>query len=200
MKHSFRQLLMLVGLLFCAFTADNETKAENNNETTNMTQKIYLTIDDKTLTATLVDNKSSRALVEALRQAPITYEAHDYGGFEKVGALGQSFPTSDESLTTQPGDLILYQGNNLCIYYGVNSWTFTRLGSIDNTSLAELKQAVKAGQGNVTVTLSLAKPTAIHATTPSAHTSSEYVAINGTRTEHPKKGLYIKNGKKILMD
>ena len=89
--------------------------------------KMYITIDGgQTLTATLADNSSAQALLEALKQAPITYEAHDYGNFEKVGPLGQSFPENNESVTTEPGDIILYQGSNLCLYYDTNTWTFTR--------------------------------------------------------------------------
>ncbi len=122
------------------------------------TAAMYITIGGQTVSATLVDNSSTEALVNALRQGPITYEAHDYGGFEKVGPLGRSFPQNNEPVTTEPGDLILYQGNNLCIYYDTNSWNFTRLGKIDRITQAELKRFVRAGEGNVSVTLSLTRP------------------------------------------
>ena len=72
---------------------------------------------------------------------------------EKVGALGRSFPRNDEQITTQAGDIILYQGNALVIYYAPNSWNFTRLGKIDDVTAEELKSIL--GDGNVTVTLSL---------------------------------------------
>ncbi len=110
-------------------------------------------IGDKVLIATLADNSSADALKNALAKAPITIEMHDYGKMEKVGTLGQDFPRNDESITTEAGDIILYQGNALVIYYAPNSWNFTRLGKIDNITPQELKGIL--GKGNITVTLSL---------------------------------------------
>ena len=88
----------------------------------NAQQKLYLTIGGVTKTATMVSNSSTEALVAQLQQGNITYEAHDYGNFEKVEALGYTFPENNEQINTVPGDLILYQGSNLCIYYDTNSW------------------------------------------------------------------------------
>ena len=168
--------------------------AENQTTMGNM----YITIDSgPTLTATLVDNSSTRALVEALRQAPITYEAHDYGNFEKVGDLGQSFPTNDESIDTEPGDIILYQGSNLCLYYDTNSWTFTRIGKIEGLTQAELKQALKAGLGNITITLSIGNTTGISNIRPESEEDA-YYSLNGQRVHQPSNGIYIKNGKKVI--
>jgi flavodoxin len=162
-------------------------------------EKMYITIDGgQTLTATLANNTSAQALIEALKQAPITYEAHDYGDFEKVGPLGQSFPENNESITTEPGDIILYQGSNLCLYYDTNTWTFTRIGKIEGKTQAELKQILKAGQGNITVTLSLNNTTGIS----SVHSNAEsgvYYSLNGQQVENPTKGIYIKNGKKVIL-
>lgn len=78
---------------------------------------------------------------------------HDYASMEKVGSLGTSLPTNDENITTEPGNLILYLGNQFVIYYGPNTWNFTRLGKINNINAAELKKIL--GNGNVTVELSL---------------------------------------------
>lgn len=123
-----------------------------------MTEKLHITIDGVTMTATMVNNSSTQALVAALQQADITYEAHDYGGFEKVGDLGQTFPRNDEDITTVPGDLILYLGKSLCIYYDTNQWDFTRIGKIDNATQDQIKSFVHAGGDNVIVTLSLSAP------------------------------------------
>jgi len=112
-------------------------------------QKLKLAIGDKALTATLADNSSAKALIELL---PLTIEMSDYGGFEKVGDLGAKLPTNDEQITTEAGDLILYQGGAFVIYYAPNSWSFTRLGKIDNVTAKELKEIL--GNGSVTVTLS----------------------------------------------
>lgn len=112
-----------------------------------------LQIGDTTLTATLADNSSVTELVKALSQGSITVEMRDYGNMEKVGSFGRSFPRNDQSITTEPGDIILYQGNALVIYYAPNTWSFTRLGKIDGLNQEELKKVL--GEGNVTVTLSL---------------------------------------------
>jgi len=158
---------------------------------------MYLTIGGVTKTATLANNSSTDALVKQLQQGDITYEAHDYGNFEKVGALGYSFPQNNEQITTQPGDLILYQGNNLCIYYDTNSWSFTRIGRLENMTKNDIKEWVKAGRGNVSVTLSLSAPTAIKQIHPAA-TSSKAYTLSGTTAPANKKGFIISNGKKII--
>ena len=131
---------------------EDKNQNQNNNE---MTTTLYLTIGGVTKSATLVDNSSVKALVAQLQKGDIIYEAHDYGDFEKVGPLGYTFPENNTQITTEPGDLILYQGSNLCIYYDTNSWNFTRIGKLDNMSQADIKTWVKAGGGNVIVTLSL---------------------------------------------
>lgn len=137
--------------------AENDTTmvydTTDTTEDENKSNSMNITIGDIMLTATLVDNSSVEALREALTEAPITVEMRDYGNMEKVGSLGRDFPRNDESITTEPGDIILYQGNALVIYYASNSWTFTRLGRIDNITRKELQGIL--GGGNVTVTLSL---------------------------------------------
>ena len=115
---------------------------------------IRLTIEGgRTFTATLVDNSSTQTLKEQLAKGNITVEMEDYASMEKVGSLGISLPRNDRPTTTGPGDLILYQGHNLVIYYDTNSWNFTRLGKINNATQAELKAAL--GKGDVKITLSL---------------------------------------------
>ena len=118
------------------------------------TDSIVLTIEGgRTFTATLADNSSANALKELLAKGNIAVEMEDYGNMEKVGPIGTSLPRNDRQTTTGPGDIILYQGKYLVIYYDTNSWNFTRLGKIDNVTQAELKSAL--GEGGVKVTLSL---------------------------------------------
>lgn len=97
------------------------------------------------------DNSSAQAFQELLEQGPLTVEMTDYGGFEKVGALGTTLERNDTQITTEPGDVILYQGNQITIYYGINTWSFTRLAKIQDTS--DLQE--KLGQGTVEITFSL---------------------------------------------
>ena len=162
-----------------------------------MEQKLYLTIGEQTMTATLVDNSSTQALVRALKEAPITYEAHDYGGFEKVGDMGHTFPQNNQQITTASGDLILYLGSNLCIYYDTNSWNFTRIGRIDNATQAEVKQFVNAGGGNVSVTLSISNPTNIRQVEAQKGCAEAYT-LSGQAATETSKGIIITNKKKSV--
>lgn len=112
---------------------------------------LKITVGDYELTAAFEDNSSAEEFRELLAQGPITVEMEDYGGFEKVGPLGATLTRNDTQITTKPGDVILYQGNQITIYYGTNTWSFTRLARIDDpTDLQE-----KLGSGTVAVTFSL---------------------------------------------
>ena len=114
-------------------------------------ETLKITVGDYTWTATFADNRSAEEFRQLLSQGSLTIEMEDYGGFEKVGPLGTTLIRSDTQITTAPGDVILYQGNQITIYYGVNSWNFTKLATIDDpTSLAE-----GLGDGTVLVTFSL---------------------------------------------
>lgn len=114
---------------------------------------ISLQIGDTALTAAMEDNSSAQALMDMLADGPVEIEMQDYAEMEKVGSLGQDLPTNDEQITTEAGDLILYQGNSFVIYYAPNSWNFTRLGKINDVSEEELREIL--GDGDVSVTLSL---------------------------------------------
>ena len=188
------RLLVAVGILLMTASSSKRAQAQ----TTVSEMKINITIDGKTLPINLVDNEATRALVAALQKSPINYEADDYGGFEKVGGLGRSLPTSNQQITTEAGDVILYSGNQIVLFYGSNSWSYTRLGRIQYTTLDELKSFLKAGQGRISVVLSAAERTNIKATSATEHEGKLY-ALNGTELkQEPARGMYIKNGKKHI--
>lgn len=191
-----RLLVMTLALLVMSCGGD-EAQAQTIKEE-NMTEKLYITIGNQTLPVTLVKNNATEALMAALAANPITYEADDYGGFEKVGALGMSLPTNNQQLTTQAGDVILYSGNQIVLFYGSNSWSYTRLGRIEYESLEQLKSFLKAGQGRVSVTLSAENATDISSAKADDNDSDGYIALNGVRMQSPVRGIYIKNGKKIV--
>ena len=191
-----RLLVMALALLVMSCGGD-EAQAQTIKEE-DMTEKLYITIGNQTLPVTLVKNNATEALMAALAANPITYEADDYGGFEKVGALGMSLPTNNQQLTTQAGDVILYSGNQIVLFYGSNSWSYTRLGRIEYESLEQLKSFLKAGQGRVSVTLSAENATDISSAKEDDNDSDGYIALNGVRMQSPVRGIYIKNGKKIV--
>ena len=191
------RLLVMPFVLLVMSCGGDEAQAQTIKEE-DMTEKMYITIGNQTLPVTLVKNNATEALMAALAANPITYEADDYGGFEKVGALGMSLPTSNQQLTTQAGDVILYSGNQIVLFYGSNSWSYTRLGRIDYESLEQLKSFLKAGQGRVSVTLSAENATDISSAKADDNDSDGYIALNGVRMQSPARGIYIKNGKKIV--
>lgn len=132
--------------------ADGET--DNGGETSGTEERImYITVNGRKLKAELEDNSSARALTELLKDGPLTVSASDYGNFEKVGSLGATLPRNDRYFTTEPGDLILYQGSNFVLYYDVNSYTFTKLGKVRDITRAELVDLL--GKGDVEMVLSL---------------------------------------------
>jgi hypothetical protein len=132
-----------------------ESGTDTNQETLIETEahSVNIEVGSNVLTATLASNSSVDALIAALSKGPITVNMHDYGSMEKVGSLGIDLPRNDEQTTTEAGDIILYQGSALVIYYAPNSWNFTRLGKIDDVTEQELREIL--GDGNVTITLSL---------------------------------------------
>ena len=125
--------------------------AEGFEEEDNMGRKIIVEVNGSRFTATLENNKAADALEEMVQEEPVTVQMSDYAGFEKVGSLGASLPASNRQTTTHAGDIVLYQGNQIVIFYGSNSWSYTRLGKIDD--LTGWEEAL--GNGDVTLTLSL---------------------------------------------
>ena len=188
-------VLILAVTLLAICSKDSEMMAQT------MTQKMYITIGGQTQSATLVDNDATRELVAALQSAPITVTLND-NNFEIWGPLGRSLTTKNEQMTVQPGDIVLYNGSNICIFYAGNSWSYTRLGKIEGLSESELRTFLKAGESNISVTLSLSSgTTAIRSLTPNSSSKGEgnIYSLNGVRVSNPSKGIYIKNGKKVIL-
>ena len=189
-------LLILSALLLTCCSSDSEVKAENNTSS-NMAQKMYITIDGVTKTATLVDNAATQELVTRLQSSPVAVTLNSSGGFEIWGALGFSLPTSNEQMNAQPGDIVLYNGSNICMFYGTNSWSYTRLGKIDGLTASELRTFLKAGESNVSVTLSVNSPTGISHVNSGENQGHAYTP-QGTLVQAGEKGISIQNGKKYV--
>ena len=156
MKRLFAFLIsvFLLASTACAY-GNKETKSLDKGELSDMKISIQITSDSgsHSLAATLADNSSAMAFYELLEKGPVTIKMTDYGSFEKVGSLGTTLPRNDTQITTTAGDIILYQGNQITIYYDTNSWNFTRLGKVDGVSQAELKKIL--GKGDVTAVFSV---------------------------------------------
>ena len=195
-----KRLVLHIYIMFMALTAmacqSNEVEATPSDKSANT---MNITINGKTVSCQLVENSSTKALLAQLEKGNITYEADDYGNFEKVGYIGFNLPQNNENITTTAGDVILYQGNNICLYYGSNSWSFTRLGKIEGMSKDEIKTFLNAGEGSVKVTLSAATATRIKQTLADRKVPSGKYSLDGRKLKQtPSKGVYIENGKKIV--
>lgn len=115
------------------------------------TMKMNITVNGRNFTATLEDNAAVDELLEMLKNGELTLSLNDYSGFEKVGSLGTDLPTRNQQTTTQAGDIVLYNGNQIVMFYGSNAWSYTRLAHVDDLT----GWADALGSGDVIVTLSL---------------------------------------------
>ena len=128
-----------------AAPADVQTTSEEESMT------LRLMIGDTAVAVDWEDNESVEALCELCREEPLTISLSMYGGFEQVGALGASLPRRDVQTTTTSGDIVLYAGDQIVVFYGSNSWAYTRLGHISDQSAADMKALL--GSGDVSITL-----------------------------------------------
>ena len=151
--------ILAAALLFsfgaCSGDGQGENNTQGNLQENSEEYMINITINGVSAVIQLEKNTATDALLKKLEEGNISYTAEDYGGFEKVGALGFSLPTENKYITAQPGDVMLYQGNQLVIFYGQNGWQYTPIGRIEGLTQEQLEELLSAGRGDVTVNLSL---------------------------------------------
>ena len=135
--------IIILGLIACTAVSGDDS----------VNDSVKVQINEDIFDVELENNSAAQELIKELEKGNITVNATEYGGFEKVGELGFSLPASDENINTEPGDIVLYQGDKVSLFYGSHSWSYTKLGKIDNISSNELKEVL--GQGNVTLVFSL---------------------------------------------
>ena len=139
--------------------AQTELPAEPDSQMTTTTEEtpvktdLILKIDGQKVSVTWENNESVTALRELAADAPITIQMSMYGGFEQVGPIGTNLPRNDVQTTTKAGDIVLYSGNQIVVFYGSNSWAYTRLGRIDGLNSSELTSLL--GNGAVELILSV---------------------------------------------
>jgi len=136
-------LIIILGLIACTAVSGDDS----------MDDLVKVKINDEVFDVKLENNSATQELVKELKKGNVTVNASEYGGFEKVGELGFSLPTSDENIGTAPGDIVLYQGDKVSLFYGSHSWSYTKLGKIDNVDSNKLKEVL--GSGDVTLEFSL---------------------------------------------
>ena len=154
MKKLLAYIVAILLLSACSSDAASSTKpSQPESDKGSASMKLKIHVNDTTFTATLADNSSATALKELLQKGDLTLDMEDFSNFEKVADLPTTLPRNDTQIDTDAGDLILYLGKRIVIYYDKNSWNFTRLGKIDNVNKKRLKQIL--GDGNATVTFSV---------------------------------------------
>ena len=132
----------------------NDNDLESDVEKEGQTEmKMNVQVGDYIFTATLENNEAVKELLDMMKEGPVTIEMDDYSGFEKVGSLGRSLTTSNSQTTTFAGDIVLYNGNNIVMFYGSNSWSYTRIGKIDD--LSDWEKAL--GSGSITAVFTVGK-------------------------------------------
>lgn len=188
--------LLLTALLLACCSSDNGLKAETSQANSDM--KMNITIGCVTQSVTLADNAAAQALAERLQQGAVEVTLNSSGDFEIWGALGFELPASDKRITAQPGDVILYNGSNICLLYGSNTWSYTLLGHIDGLTEAELRTFLHAGERNISVTLSLTDPSGIGKVKVHEEDSAKAYTLSGTVAQKGQKGIVVQNGKKIV--
>ena len=132
-------------------SAEHSEEKEDTEEMKEM--KMNVQIGNTVFSATLEDNDAVREFIDLRKEEPVSIEMTDYSGFEKVGPLGRRLTTDDQQTTTSAGDIVLYSGNQIVIFYGSNSWSYTRIGKIED--LTGWKDAL--GSGSITAVFSLAE-------------------------------------------
>ena len=134
-------------------SAQIQRQQEGDDRLETEEMSILMKIDEEIVTVAWEDNEAVAALMELLQKQPLTIQMSMYGGFEQVGSLGTSLPREDTPTTTQAGDIVLYSGNQMVVFYGSNSWDYTRLGKITDKSAEELTDLLS--RGDVSITLQL---------------------------------------------
>lgn len=143
-------LAVLVLLTACG-RAEQETGRDREQSKQEVTADMKMTIGDTPVTVAWEDNASVDALKVLCADGPLTIGLHMYGGFEQVGDIGDDLPRDDAQTTTQAGDIVLYSGDQMVVFYGSNSWAYTRLGRITDQDADGMRRLL--GGGDVTVTL-----------------------------------------------
>ena len=116
-------------------------------------KSLKMSIGDTAVEVEWEDNESVEALAKLAETEPLVIEMSMYGGFEQVGSLGESLPRNDKQTTTEAGDIVLYSGNQIVVFYGSNSWAYTRLGHVADKTADEMAELLSGG--DVTVTISM---------------------------------------------
>ncbi len=139
-------LLLIILILIFIPKFKNTPKQRKKTDKMDLLNQVILVIDDANLEVEIENNVATSELINKLKEEPITIKAHQYGDFEQVGDLGFSLKADDHFIQTKPGDIVLYQGNQISVFFGTNSWNYTKIGHIKNISNDELEKLLKVNE------------------------------------------------------
>ena len=160
-------ILILAFSLFFTSCSDNTDNEAVSNTQISQTQEqslshnikeetekmLSMKINGEAVSVEWENNDSVKEIKKLCLSNPITINMSMYGGFEQVGSIGAEIPRNDKQITTSPGDIMLYSGNQLVVFYGSNSWSYTRLGKITDKNGSELEKLLSAGDVSITISL-----------------------------------------------
>lgn len=130
-----------------------QAKMKKTDESTLADNQIRVTVGSSSFIVNLEDNETAKALREMLAEKDLTISASNYGGFEKVCQLGKTLPRNDNQITTEAGDVMLYSGNQIVFFYGANSWSYTKIGKVEASSIEELESVLSGSETEVILSL-----------------------------------------------
>lgn len=134
---------------------NDEMESVQDTQSNQEAETMVLTINGEQVSVEWEDNESVEALKNLVMTEPLSIRMSMYGGFEQVGSIGTSLPRNDVQTTTEAGDIVLYSGNQIVVFYGSNSWAYTRLGKVTDKSKSEMTELL--GKGDVTATFMIGK-------------------------------------------
>lgn len=148
-----KRILLIVLMLLVLVSCSKQESFVSENKGVGMDKILKLKIDDEIVDVEWLDNESVDSIIELVNNEPLFINMSMYGGFEQVGSIGKSITRNDKQTSTSAGDIVLYSGNQIVIFYGSNSWAYTKLGKIINKDLEELKKLL--GENDVVIELYL---------------------------------------------
>ena len=130
-----------------------QVKMKKTDESTLADNKIRVTVGSSSFIVNLEDNETAKALREMITDEDLTISASNYGGFEKVCQLGKTLPRNDKQITTEAGDVMLYSGNQIVFFYGANSWSYTKIGKVEASSIKKLESVLSGSDTEVILSI-----------------------------------------------
>ena len=151
-QSAYRAKLFLLDEAWCPIGYAVGAEVQEKPDVT-IKRAIRLSINGQNVNVDWEENGSVNALIELLEAGALTINTSRYGGFEQVGSLGTSIPHDDTRITTEPGDIVLYSGNQIVVFFGTNTWAYTRLGRIKDMTAQQLKTLLDINSANLTFSL-----------------------------------------------